>query len=91
MKKSMMYSTGVDCAGTIFLPFENETPAQLYAEETEIQRPSLRRSPIANSTVGWVDAPDEGKTLLAKSTYETPIGSPNILLIFAFFYMCYKF
>lgn len=91
MKKSMMYSTGVDCAGTIFLPFENETPSQLYAEETEIQRPSLRRAPITVCEEGWVATPDQGKTLLSKSSYDVPIGSPNVLLIFAFFYMCYKF
>jgi hypothetical protein len=90
MKKSMLYSTGVDCAGTIFLPFENETPSQLYAEETEIQRPSLRRAPITVCEEGWVATPDKGKTLLSKSSYDVPIGSPNVLLIFAFFYMCYK-
>ena len=90
MNDNMQLSTGEDAAGTIFNPFDNVTPSEQFAAEKGIQQPSTRRISITQNESGWTEAPDAGKTTLAKADYETPVGAPWILLLFAFIYCSWK-
>lgn len=90
MNNSLQYSTGDIYTGTIFTPFNEESPSSLFASENGIQKSSIRHAPVAQNSAGWTDAPDVGKTNLAKADYELPIGDTYILLLLVLLYTAYR-